>query len=74
MEFDNVFIPFLNKEDYPDKKRLEDSENKDKVCSNALKLLYVAVTRATQSVVMSYSSVLTELFPKDSQNYINRGI
>lgn len=74
LEFDNVFIPFLNKEDYPDKKRLEDSENKDKVCSNALKLLYVAVTRATQSVVMSYSSVLTELFPKDSQNYINRGI
>ena len=74
LEFDNVFIPFLNKEDYPDKKRLEDSENKDKVCSNALKLLYVAVTRATQSVVMSYSSALTELFPKDSQNYINRGI
>jgi superfamily I DNA/RNA helicase len=74
LEFDNVFIPFLNEGDYPDPKKLEESENKEKVYSNALKLLYVAVTRAKQSVVMSYSSTLTELFPHDSSNYIKRNI
>lgn len=74
LEFDNVFIPFLNEGDYPDQKKLEDSENKEKVYSNALKLLYVAVTRAKQSVVMSYSATLTELFPHDSPNYIKRNI
>lgn len=72
LEFDSVFIPFLNEGQYPDQKKLEESENKEKVYSNALKLLYVAVTRAKQSVVMSYSSILTELFPQDSSNYIKR--
>lgn len=51
-----MFIPFLNEDDYPDQKKLEDSENKEKVYSNALKLLYVAVTRAKQSVIMSYNT------------------
>ena len=72
LEFDNVFIPYLNEEDYPDLKMLDDSENKDKVFANALKLFYVAVTRARQSVIMSYSSKLTKVFPENSVNYIRR--
>lgn len=70
LEFDTVIIPFLNEQDYPDSNKLEESENKDKVYSNALKLFYVAVTRARQAVVMSYSSALSHLFPIDSKNYI----
>ena len=72
LEFDNVMIPLLNEKDYPDQKKLDESENKEKVYSNALKLFYVAVTRARQSVVMSYSSILTSLFPSESTNYIKR--
>jgi len=72
LEFDNVFIPYLNEEDYPDLKMLDDSENKDRVFANALKLFYVAVTRARQSVIMSYSSKLTKVFPENSVNYIRR--
>lgn len=72
LEFDTVFIPFLNEADYPDPELLEKSEDIDKVYQRALKLFYVAVTRAKHSLVMSYSSELTSLFPKDSENYIHQ--
>lgn len=69
LEFDNVFIPFLNEEDFPDQKSLSSSESQDKVFSDSLKLFYVAVTRAKQGLIMTYSETLTPLFPKNSQNY-----
>lgn len=72
LEFDTVFVPFLNEEDYPDPEKLEKNEDKEKVYQRALKLFYVAVTRAKHSIVMSYSTELTSLFPKDSENYIYR--
>lgn len=70
LEFDTVFIPFLNETDYPDPELLEKNEDKEKIYQRALKLFYVAVTRAKHSLVMSYSSELTNLFPKDSKNFI----
>ncbi len=71
LEFDNVYIPFLNEEDFPDHDNLETAESKEKVYANALKLFYVAVTRAKQGLVMTYSTTLTPLFPSGSQNYIS---
>lgn len=72
LEFDTVFIPFLNEKDYPDPDKLEKCEDKEKVYQRALKLFYVAVTRAKHSLIMSYSTKLTSLFPKDSENYIHQ--
>ena len=72
LEFDAVFVPFLNEEDYPDPEKLEKNEDKEKVYQRALKLFYVAVTRAKHSLVMSYSTELTSLFPKDSENYMHQ--
>lgn len=69
LEFDNVYIPFLNGEDFPDKDTLKLAESENKVYSNSLKLFYVAATRAKQGLVMTYSTSLTPLFPYDSQNY-----
>ena len=70
LEFDNVYIPFLNEEDFPDQDTLESAESKEEVYANNLKLLYVAVTRARQGLVMTYSTTLTSLFPSGSHNYI----
>ena len=69
LEFDNVYIPYLNDNEFPDVEQLESAESKNSVYANALKLLYVAVTRTIQSVVMTYSGKLTHLFPVDSNNY-----
>lgn len=70
LEFDNVYIPFLNNDDFPDQNTLENAEVKDKVNANSLKLFYVAVTRARQGLVMTYSTTLTPLFPSSSHNYM----
>ena len=69
LEFDNVYIPFLNEEDFPDQETLESAESKKKVYEKSLKLFYVAATRARQGLVMTHSAALTSLFPGSSQNY-----
>jgi superfamily I DNA/RNA helicase len=70
LEFDSVYIPYLNDSEFPDPENLEAAESDNTIYANALKLFYVAVTRAIQSVIMSYSDDLTRLFPKDSKNYV----
>lgn len=69
LEFDNVYMPFLNDEDFPDSVLLSSCESSDKEYENALRLFYVAATRAKQNLIMTYSSTLTSLFPVDSKNY-----
>lgn len=70
LEFDTVYIPYLNDSYFPGEDKLEAAESEDAVYANGLKLLYVAVTRTVQSVVMSYSGELTRLFPVSSDNFI----
>jgi superfamily I DNA/RNA helicase len=70
LEFDSVYIPYLNDDDFPGEDKLKAAESENSVYSNALKLLYVAVTRTIQSVIMSYSDELTRLFPVSSGNYV----
>lgn len=70
LEFDSVYIPYLNDGDFPGEDKLEAAESEDGVYANGLKLLYVAVTRTVQSVVMSYSGELTRLFPSISENFV----
>jgi len=70
LEFDNVYLPCLNNDDFPDAERLESAESKEEEYAKVLKLFYVAATRAKQGLVMTFSRSLTSLFPVDSKNYI----
>jgi len=71
LEFDNVYLPFLNDEDFLDQGLLDSAESREEEYAKALKLFYVAATRAKQGLVMTYSLNLTSLFPVDSKNYVS---
>ena len=69
LEYDTVFLPFLDKDELPPKDVIE-IHGEDYINPSELKLLYVAVTRAKRGLVMSYSDdEITKLFPIDSKNY-----
>lgn len=59
LEWDNVFIPFINKGEYPrckDKEFLQNTEN----IKNERNLFYVAITRARKNLYLSYSLYYTD--------------
>lgn len=62
LEFDNVFMPMLSADKFPDKEKVEQAVSADVVKADELKLLYVAATRAKFGLFMSYHRELTELF------------
>jgi superfamily I DNA/RNA helicase len=68
LEFENVFIPFLSDDNFPDSSKLK-SMSEESLCSDEMKLLYVAVTRARHGLYMSYHGILTRLFPAELTNY-----
>lgn len=65
LEFDNVFIPFLNSQRIPDPEALSKAVSTEDACADEIKLLYVAATRSKYGLFMSYSDMLTPLFPTD---------
>lgn len=69
LEFDNVFVPFLADDKFPDPETVENAVSTDEAYSDELKLLYVAATRSKYGLYMTYSGSLTPLFPIDSDNY-----
>lgn len=69
LEFDNVFIPYLNTNKLPDTDTLLNAESKEDVYADEIKLLYVAATRSKYGLYMSYNGELTLLFPQNSENY-----
>jgi superfamily I DNA/RNA helicase len=59
LEWDNVFIPFVDKGEYPrckDKEFLQNTEN----IKNERNLFYVAITRARKMLYISYSLYYTD--------------
>lgn len=72
IEFENVFLPFLNKDTFPDVDKIKTSTNIEDAWADELKLLYVAVTRAKQNLIMTYNGQISPLFPEDSSNYDKR--
>lgn len=59
LEWDNVFLPFLNHGEYPrckDKEFLQNSEN----VKNERNLFYVSITRAKKHLFLSYSLYYTD--------------
>lgn len=69
LEFDHVFVPFLNSDHFPNQKAIEAAVTPETAYGDELKLLYVAATRSKYGLYMTYSGVLSYLFPESSVNY-----
>lgn len=69
LEFENVFIPFLSNQTFPDMETINSASDKKRALADELKLLYVAVTRSKYGLFMSFHNELSELFPYKSKNY-----
>jgi superfamily I DNA/RNA helicase len=69
LEFENVFVPFLSEDKFPDPDVMTVAVSRDEMFANELKLLYVAATRSKYGLYMSYHGTLSFLFPKNSTNY-----
>ena len=69
LEFDNVFVPFLTDDKLPDPETVANAVSEDEVYSDEIKLLYVAATRSKYGLYMTYSEILSPLFPEDSGSY-----
>lgn len=68
LEFDNVFIPFLEEKRFPDPDAVARAASEKDAYADEIKLLYVAVTRSKYGLFMTYSNSLSTLFPKDSSS------
>lgn len=68
LEFDNVFIPYLSSERFPNLETLCDSRTDDEIYADELKLLYVAATRSKYGLYMTYSGELSVLFPAETKH------
>ena len=69
LEFDNVFIPYLTEDKFPDSDAVLGAVSKNEAYADEIKLLYVAATRSKYGLYMTYSGILSPLFPKDSDSY-----
>ncbi|MCL2703856.1 MAG: AAA family ATPase [Defluviitaleaceae bacterium] len=73
MEFDNVFVPFLSDDKFPDPDTVANAVSEDAAYADEIKLLYVAATRSKYGLYMTYSGTLTPLFPVESDSYDSYG-
>lgn len=66
LEFENVFVPFMNDSKLPDPDAIAQAVSEEDAYADEIKLLYVAATRSKYGLYMTYSSTLTPLFPVGS--------
>lgn len=69
LEFDNVFIPYLAEDKFPDPNMISKAASIEETYADEIKLLYVAVTRSKYGLYMTYCGNLSPLFPRDSDTY-----
>ncbi len=70
LEFDYVFVPFLNSEYLPNKDKLTvDTDKLKEVYFDEIKLLYVAITRAKFGLLLTYSGMPSCFIPKNGSLY-----
>lgn len=65
LEFGAVIMPFMNDDTVPHPDVL-DAFSEEEACAREARLLYVALTRARVTLVMSYSGTLTRLLPANT--------
>lgn len=63
LEFEHVFVPFLNDNRLPDPEFVAQASSREEAYADELKLLYVAATRSKYALYMTYNATLTPLFP-----------
>lgn len=68
LEFDHVFLPFMDEDHFPDPSQVEDF-GQDEADANDGRLLYVGVTRAKTGLVLTHGGTLTHLLPADQALY-----
>lgn len=68
LEFDTVFLPFLSDEYWPPLEDVEHLGEQEAAARNS-RLLYVGITRAKSTLVLTYSGELTTLLPQDMSLY-----
>ena len=68
LEFDTVFLPFLSDERWPYPPDVQHLGAQEAAVRNA-RLLYVGITRARSTLVMTYSGRVTPLLPRDEELY-----
>ena len=68
LEFDAVYLPFLSAERMPDPDVVEINGEADGDAMEA-RLLYVGITRARSTLVLSYHGTLTRLLPSETSLY-----
>ena len=69
LEFENVFIPFLSCDRFPDPEAVNNYTSMEEFYADEIKLLYVAVTRSKYGLYMTYSGNVSPLIPKESSSY-----
>lgn len=73
LEFEAVFLPFLNDDVIPNYYVLQEHPL-DEAYAREARTLYVSVTRARSSLVMSYSGTLTPLLPQNDDLWVEESI
>lgn len=68
LEFDTVFLPFLSDQYWPHRPDVEHLGDQEAGARDS-RLLYVGVTRARSTLVLSYSGRMTPLLPSDGGLY-----
>ena len=68
LEFDTVFLPFLTDVNWPHKPDV-DLFGKQEAAARDSRLLYVGITRARSTLVLTHSGRLTSLLPHDKKLY-----
>lgn len=69
LEFDSVILPYCSADVIPDPDRAKALGDEEEALAEEGRLLYVAVTRARNNLVMSYSGAITPLLPADNNLY-----
>ena len=68
LEFDRVFLPFLSEDRWPHPPDIEHLGHQEAAARDS-RLLYVGITRARSTLVMTYSKQITSLLPQDPSLY-----
>ena len=68
LEFDSVFLPFLSKDYWPDRRDAADIGEQEAMIRDA-RLLYVGITRAKSSLILTFTGRLTSLLPTSEGLY-----
>ena len=68
LEFDSVFLPFLSDGHWPDRTDARDIGEQEATIRDA-RLLYVGITRAKSSLILTFTGRLTRLLPTSEDLY-----